>query len=65
MADVETNPEPFNLAASDAAALLGVKPATIREYADAGVLPCRRLPGGHRRFRRSDVERLLEPETST
>ena len=40
---------------SQAAAILGVSPATVRRASDAGVLPCRRSPGGHRRFLRSDL----------
>lgn len=54
--------EPFSLTVGDAAELIGLHPNTIRIYADSGRLPCRRLPGGHRRFRRSDVEALLAPE---
>lgn len=38
-----------------AADLLGVHPATVRNWADKGELPSRRTPGGHRRFRRSDL----------
>jgi excisionase family DNA binding protein len=38
-----------------AAELLGVHPATVRNWADKGDLPSRRTPGGHRRFRRADV----------
>lgn len=40
-----------------AADLLGVHPATVRIWADNGDLPSRRTPGGHRRFRKSDVQR--------
>jgi len=43
---------------SQAAELLGVSPATVRRASDAGVLPCRRSPGGHRRFLRLDVSGL-------
>ncbi len=38
-----------------AADMLGVHPATVRNWADRGELPSRRTPGGHRRFRRSDL----------
>src|SRR5215211_985381 len=38
-----------------AAELLGVHPATVRNWADKGDMPSRRTPGGHRRFRKSDL----------
>ncbi len=38
-----------------AANLLGVHPATVRNWADKGDVPSRRTPGGHRRFRKSDL----------
>ena len=38
-----------------AADMLGVHPATVRNWADKGDLPSRRTPGGHRRFRKSDL----------
>jgi excisionase family DNA binding protein len=41
---------------SEAAELLGVHPSTIRAWTDRGELPYQRTPGGHRRFRRADVE---------
>ncbi len=43
-----------------AADILGVHPATVRNWADRGDLPSRRTPGGHRRFRRSDLRGLAE-----
>ena len=49
----------------EAAALLGVHPATVRSWADKGELPSRRTPGGHRRFRRSDLLRQAERHTET
>ncbi|MCA9919505.1 MAG: helix-turn-helix domain-containing protein [Anaerolineales bacterium] len=45
---------------SEAADLLGVHPATVRAWGDKGELPMQRTPGGHRRFRRADVEARLE-----
>ena len=50
------------MGATKAAALLGVQPDTIRQYVEKGYLACRRLPSGHRRFQRSNVEALLSPE---
>jgi excisionase family DNA binding protein len=38
-----------------AAELLGVHPATVRNWADKGDLVARRTPGGHRRFRKSEL----------
>jgi excisionase family DNA binding protein len=45
---------------SEAAKMLGVHPATVRGWADRGSLPFQRTPGGHRRFRRSDLEQWME-----
>jgi excisionase family DNA binding protein len=44
---------------SEASRLLGVSPATIRRWSDAGRLRVFTTPGGHRRFSRSGLERLL------
>jgi excisionase family DNA binding protein len=38
-----------------AAQILGVHPATVRNWADKGDLPSRRTPGGHRRFNKADL----------
>lgn len=45
-----------------AADMLGVHPATVRNWADRGDLPSRRTPGGHRRFRKSDLLRYAEAQ---
>jgi excisionase family DNA binding protein len=45
-----------------AADLLGMHPATVRLWADRNELPSRRTSGGHRRFRRADVEAHLHHE---
>ena len=42
--------------------MLGMHPATIRLWADRNELPSRRTNGGHRRFRRSDIEARLRQE---
>ena len=44
------------LSLSEAAEQLGVHPSTVRTWADHGHLPSQRTQGGHRRFRRLDVE---------
>ncbi|MBC8098792.1 MAG: helix-turn-helix domain-containing protein [Armatimonadetes bacterium] len=48
-----------------AADMLGVHPATVRNWADSGQLPSRRTAGGHRRFRVSDLTQHAQtnPET--
>lgn len=43
-------------AASD---LVGVHPATLRAWADRGHIASQRTAGGHRRFRKSDIEQWV------
>lgn len=47
------------LSIRSASRLLGVHVGTVREWADAGVLPCYRTPGGHRRFSAFDLQDFL------
>ena len=42
-----------------AAELLGVHPLTLRNWSEKGALPCLRTPGGHRRYRPQDLQRML------
>src|SRR5213080_1477437 len=42
--------------------MLGMHPATVRLWADRDELPSRRTSGGHRRFRRADIEARLRKE---
>jgi excisionase family DNA binding protein len=51
------------LSLREAADLLGMHPATVRLWADRNELPSRRTNGGHRRFRRADIEARLHRET--
>lgn len=44
--------------------MLGVSPATLRRWSDAGRLRVFTTPGGHRRFSRSGLERLLPADRS-
>lgn len=44
------------LTLSEVARLLGVHPSTVRAWSDKGLLPVYRTQGGHRRYRRSEVE---------
>lgn len=47
------------LLASEVAAIFGVTIGTVGRWADEGKLPGFRTPGGHRRFRREDIEEFL------
>jgi len=52
----------------EASALVGVSPATLRRWSDAGDIRSFTTPGGHRRFSRSALARLLptdQPGRST
>ena len=44
---------------AEAAAALGISPGTLRHWSDSGTIRCYRSPGGHRRYRRRDVEAFL------
>jgi len=44
--------------------VLGVSPATMRRWSDAGRLRVFTTPGGHRRFSRAALERLLPSDRS-
>ncbi len=48
------------LTLGEAAEILGVDVTTLRGWADAGNVRFFRTPGGHRRFDREDLERLLQ-----
>ncbi|HXI80214.1 MAG TPA: helix-turn-helix domain-containing protein [Verrucomicrobiae bacterium] len=54
-----TTRDPDWLGLSEASRLLGVSPATLRRWSNAGRLRVFTTPGGHRRFSRSALERLL------
>ncbi len=43
--------------------MLGVSLNTLRRWSDTGTLVCYRSPGGHRRYRRGDVETLLRAQS--
>jgi excisionase family DNA binding protein len=45
-----------------AADILGVHPATVRNWADEGKLLARRTAGGHRRFKRDDILRHAQSQ---
>jgi excisionase family DNA binding protein len=47
------------LTLGQAAAFLGAAQSTVRKWADSGRLPAFYTPGGHRRFRREDLDTFL------
>jgi excisionase family DNA binding protein len=49
------------LTLSEASAQLGVSPATLRRWSDAGRIRTFTTPGGHRRFARGALQGLLPP----
>ena len=52
--------EPDWLTLGQAAKYLGVAQSTIRKWSDLGRVPAFYTPGGHRRYRRSDLDSFLE-----
>jgi excisionase family DNA binding protein len=52
--------EPDWLTLGQAARFLGVAQSTIRKWSDQGRVPAFYTPGGHRRYRRRDLESFLE-----
>lgn len=53
------DPSKRTLTASEAAAIIGVSVATVRGWADQGVLPSHRTVGGHRRFEMEELREWL------
>ncbi|HEX8456737.1 MAG TPA: B12-binding domain-containing protein [Pyrinomonadaceae bacterium] len=47
-----------NLTSKEAARMLGASEASIKRWADGGLLPSEKTAGGHRRFRPEDVARF-------
>lgn len=54
----ENDVDPF-LTPGEVAALFRVDPKTVSRWAKAGRLTRTRTPGGHGRYRQSDVARLM------
>jgi excisionase family DNA binding protein len=52
--------EPDWLTLGQAAKYLGVAQSTIRKWSDVGRVPAFYTPGGHRRYRRRDLDSFLE-----
>ena len=49
---------------TQAAALVGCSPRTIRRWAQAGAFPVTRLPGGHPRIREQWLKKAIESRTA-
>lgn len=47
------------LTPKEVARLFGVDPKTVTSWARAGKIPSIKTPGGHRRYRRSDIDAFL------
>lgn len=56
---------PAMLTTTEAAAAAAVAPSTIKRWADQGLLPFTRTAGGHRRFERLAVERMLREQPTS
>ncbi len=52
------------LTPAEVAALFRVDPKTVTRWANAGRIGSIRTPGGHRRFRESEVQQLLSQLTT-
>jgi excisionase family DNA binding protein len=50
------------LSLSEVSRILGVHPSTVRNWSDQGYLPVHRTKGGHRRFRRGEVELWMQSQ---
>jgi hypothetical protein len=48
-----------------ASRLVGVDPATLRRWADDGLVEVNLTPGGHRRFQRRSLERVMAARAAT
>ncbi len=53
------------LTTTEAARAASVAPSTIKRWSDRGLLPFSRTAGGHRRFARFDIERLLREQRAS
>lgn len=50
------------LTTSEVAKMLRVSVATVARWASLGQIPAIRLPSGQLRFRRSDIEKILQQD---
>jgi excisionase family DNA binding protein len=51
---------PELLTPGEVATALRCDPKTLVIWANTGRIPCIKTPGGHRRYRRTDVEAMLQ-----
>ena len=58
--DIESVKERNWLSLGLASSLLEINEATLRQWADNGLVRAYRTPGGHRRFAREDLDAMLE-----
>ena len=58
--DIESVKERNWLSLGLASSLLEISEATLRQWADNGLVRAYRTPGGHRRFAREDLDAMLE-----
>lgn len=65
MADERTLSKDRLLTPGEVATLFRVDPKTVTRWASAGRIGSIRTPGGHRRFRESEVRTLLSGEEGT
>jgi len=52
------------LSTREVARLAGVGPSAVKRWSDAGLLSCQKTAGGHRRFARAEVDRLLRHQAA-
>lgn len=63
MDNERVDPQPIEekdwLTTAEVASLLGVSTWTVTRWAKSGKLPAMTLPSGHRRFARTEIEKML------
>jgi excisionase family DNA binding protein len=60
----QPTPPEHLLTPAEVAALVFVDPKTVSRWAQSGKIPSVRTPGGHRRFRTSDVQAIMTRDQS-
>lgn len=58
--EMKTETAPDWLTLGEAARYLGVAQSTVRKWADGGRIETFKTPGGHRRFKREDLDRFMQ-----